>query len=60
MENFKNESSLYVDPNAYIVGVKKEQKKVVFSEPYECLPSYYANNNFKKVNCNCVSKPNYS
>lgn len=57
MENFKNESSLYVDPNAYIFGVKKEQKKIVFSEPYECLPSYYANNNFKKSKCDCISKP---
>lgn len=57
MKNFKNESALFADPNAYILGMKKESKKVVFSEPYECLPSYYQNNSFKKGNCDCVPKP---
>jgi len=58
MEFEDSRNALFCEPNAYIQNHnKKEQKKVVFSEPYECLPSYYANNNFKKVNCNCVSKP---
>lgn len=52
--------ALFVEPNAYIQTFNKDQKetkKIVFSEPYECLPSYYVNNNFKKKNCECVAKP---
>ncbi len=59
MEKFVNENSLFVDPNAYVFGVKKEPKKIVFSEPYECLPSYYPNNDFKKGKCDCVAKPKH-
>lgn len=52
-----NAEALYCDPNAYIHRERKEKKppkKVVFSEPYECMPSYYVDNNFKKANCDCV------
>lgn len=49
-------NALFVEPNAYIQNFnsKKETKKVVFQEPYECLPNYYINNNFKKGGCECV------
>ena len=57
MEFEDSKNALYCDPNAYIQGVnRKEQKKVVFSEPYENAPNFYINNNFKKKNCNCISK----
>ncbi len=32
-------------------------KKVVFSEPYETVPNFYINNDFKKGNCSCIPKP---
>ena len=54
MEN--NINVPYCDPNAYILGIKKEQKKVVFSEPYENAPNFYINNNFKKKDCECVTR----
>lgn len=60
MEFEDSRNALYVDPNAYIQRYnKKEQqpKKVVFQEPYECMPSYYIDNNFKKGDCSCISKP---
>ena len=62
MENEDSRNALFVEPNAYIKNFnenaeKKENKKIVFSEPYECLPSYHINNNFKKKNCNCIPKP---
>ncbi len=55
-----NLNSLYCDPNAYIQRFEKnkETKKIVFQEPYECLPSYYINNDLKKHNCDCVAKHN--
>lgn len=58
MEDSRN--ALFVEPNAYIQKFNKEEKgikKVVFQEPYECMPNYYIDNNFKKGNCDCVSKP---
>ncbi len=55
MEFNDNSSALYVDPNAYIQSKPKcEPKKVVFSEPYETMPNFYINNDFKKGDCNCV------
>ena len=59
-------SALFVEPGAYIYShqktnkdnkEKKGIKKVVFQEPYDCLPNFYFNNNFKKGNCDCVPKP---
>ncbi len=55
--------ALFTEPNAYqnIVNTSKkvetQAKKVVFSEPYESLPAFYIDNNFKKGNCNCIPKP---
>lgn len=59
MEFEDSRNALYCDPNAYIQKFEKckdcEPKKVVFQEPYECLPNFYLNNNFSKGDCNCVS-----
>ena len=46
----------YCDPNAYIHKPEDTQKpqKVVFQEPYECMPQYRVDNNFKKGDCDCV------
>ena len=59
MEDSKN--ALFVEPNAYIQNFKqnkdKKISKIVFQEPYDCLPNFYLNNNFKKGDCNCVNKP---
>ena len=57
MEDSKN--ALFVEPNAYINHFKpkdevKPIKKVVFSEPYDCMPTFHINNNFEKGDCNCV------
>ena len=56
--SFKDNSGLlYADPNAYIQRCEcGERKKVVFSEPYETMPNFYLNNNFKRGNCSC-NKP---
>lgn len=59
MEFEDNKNAMFCDPNAYIKNFnnnKKETRKVVFQEPYECLPSRYINNNFKKHECDCVNK----
>lgn len=63
MEFEDSRNALFVEPNAYIQGynINKEGKerrpqKVVFQEPYDCLPSYYVNNGFKKGSCECVPK----
>ena len=51
-------NAIFCDPHAYIQGCEKKQiKKVVFAEPYDCLPNFYVDNDFKKHNCNCVPKP---
>lgn len=64
-------NAIFNDTNAYIQnwnnGPNKPQfkpnknpccpKKVVFQEPYECLPDFYIDNNFKKGNCSCIPKP---
>ena len=59
MEDSKN--ALFVEPNAYINHFNKQEKcdvkpikKVVFSEPYDCMPNFYFNNHFEKGDCNCV------
>ena len=60
MEDSKN--ALFVEPNAYINHFNKTDKcevkpikKVVFSEPYDCMPNFYFNNHFEKGDCNCVN-----
>lgn len=59
MENEDSQNALFVDPNAYIQKFEKRDprkpKKVVFQEPYDSLPNFYINNNFKKGDCDCIS-----
>lgn len=59
MEDSKN--ALFVEPNAYINNFNTEKhfeqtniKKVVFSEPYDCMPNFRINNDFQKHNCECT------
>ncbi len=57
MEFESNFNVPYCDPNAYVQGFKKDNsnaKKVVFQQPYECMPPHYQNNNFCKHGCECV------
>ena len=56
----ETDNNLYCDPNAYIQNCKQNcpPKKVVFSEPYQQLPNFYLDNNFKRGSCNCVPNPN--
>lgn len=59
MEFEDSRNALFCDPNAYIQKIEKrdkcEPRKVVFQEPYDNLPNFYINNNFKKGDCNCIS-----
>ncbi|MBR6779206.1 MAG: hypothetical protein IKM43_03585 [Clostridia bacterium] len=61
--NFEDSrNALYHDPNAYIQKTQKKPdnsviKKVVFQEPYECLPNFHLNNDFKKNYYDCVHNP---
>lgn len=58
MEFEDSRNAIFCDPNAYVHGMEhKEIKKVVFAEPYDCLPTFYIDNNFKKHNCDCIPKP---
>lgn len=59
MEDSKN--ALFVEPNAYINNFNKKEKtevkpikKIVFSEPYDCIPTFHINNNFEKGCCDCI------
>lgn len=61
MEFEDSRFALFLEPNAYVqkfdnLKSDKEIKKIVFQEPYETMPNYYINNNFKKHDCDCVSK----
>ena len=48
--------------NSYFNSKKEHRlhspRKVVFSEPYEIVPNYMINNDFKKGNCDYVPKQN--
>ncbi len=58
MEQENSQNAIFCDPNAFIQGAERKQpKKVVFAEPYDCLPTFYIDNNFKKHNCDCLPKP---
>ncbi|MCQ2565033.1 MAG: hypothetical protein MJ152_04175 [Clostridia bacterium] len=59
MENEDSRFALFPEPNACVMGCenKKQAEKVVFSEPYDCMPNFYINNGFKKGNCDCLPKP---
>lgn len=58
--------ALFPEPNAYIQNFgprenqkdKSHPKKIIFQEPYENMPNFYIDNNFKKGNCDCIPKPN--
>ena len=55
-----NTNALFPEPNAYIQNFnrnEKEQKKVVFQEPYDRLPTFYIDNDFRKGDCDCIPKP---
>lgn len=57
MEFEDSRNAIFCDPHAFIQGCEKKQiKKVVFAEPYDCLPNFYIDNDFKKHNCDCVPK----
>ncbi len=59
MEFEDSRNALFPEPNACIQRFEKREKatkKIVFQEPYECLPNHYINNNFTKHDCDCVSK----
>ena len=62
MEFEDSRNALFVEPNAYIQNFNgqerknNETKKIVFQEPYECLPNHYLNNNFTKHGCECITK----
>ncbi|MBR4998811.1 MAG: hypothetical protein IKY10_02915 [Clostridia bacterium] len=60
MEFEDSRMALFPEPNAYIQKCEKnmcEPKKIVFQEPYDCMPAFHINNGFKKGNCDCVPKP---
>ena len=53
MEDSRN--ALFIEPNAYLKNFNNKTKcevrpinKVVFSEPYDCMPNFYLDNNFQK------------
>ena len=58
MEYEDSRNALFCEPNAYVQNFNRKEtpKKIVFSEPYECAPNFYINNNFKKRDCECVKK----
>jgi len=58
MEFEDSRNALFCEPNAYIQNINKKNTppKIVFSEPYECAPNFYINNNFKGKDCECISK----
>lgn len=64
MEFEDSRNALFPEPNAYIQKCESDAshpKKVVFQEPYENLPRFYIDNDFKKGECDCIphSKPKH-
>ena len=62
MEFEDNRNALFVEPNAYVQDYKRKKntpQKIVFREPYECMPNYHVDNGFKKKDCDCVNKKNH-
>ena len=60
MDYEDSRNALFPEPNAYIQNFNRdkcEPKKVVFQEPYDTLPNFYLDNNFKRGNCDCIPKP---
>ena len=53
-------NALFCDPNAYIQRFEKKEKcnprKIVFQQPYESMPNFYIDNNFKKGDCGCIPR----
>ncbi len=64
MEFEDSRNALFTEPNAYIQRYEnKEQyhpKKIIFQEPYENVPNFYIDNDFKKGNCDCIPKPKHA
>lgn len=64
MEFEDSRNALFVEPNAFVQNFNRQErknnetKKIVFQEPYECLPNHYLNNNFTKHGCECLPKHN--
>lgn len=64
MEFEDSRNALFSEPNAYIQNFgndtrqkdKSHPKKIVFQEPYENMPNFYIDNNFKKGECDCLPK----
>ncbi len=62
MEFEDSRNALFCEPNAYIQKCDSEvchPKKVIFQEPYENLPNFYLDNNFKKGQCDCIPKKHH-
>lgn len=58
MNDEDSTKALFPEPNAYLQNcLKSKTSKVVFSEPYDNMPPFYLNNNFKKGGCDCVHHP---
>ena len=60
--NFEDSrNALFPEPNAYIQKFEKNDcnppKKIVFQEPYENVPNFYIDNNFKKSDKNTACEP---
>lgn len=63
MEYEDSRNALFPEPNAYIQHCESKEhsppKKVIFQEPYENVPNFYIDNNFKKGDCDCIPKPKH-
>lgn len=59
-----NQSKLTEKANACVIDFQtinmqkvKPIQKIVFSEPYDCMPKFIIDNAFKKGDCKCLPKP---
>ena len=59
-----NVNALFVEPNAYIQNFNRAETKkidqIIFQQPYEAMPNFHLNRDFKKGSCNfgCHKKEN--